>query len=219
MAILIQVSELSLFTDDKEPLLQNISFSVEEGDITVISGLPPSSQSALLNTLIGEITPDSGQILLVGRNVVRISRKKILAMRKEDIGFLPARFSFPERTVHDCLRFKMEALGQPYETPTKIDETLQQIGLKQKGDSLPGDLSLLERRKLAIGLSIVNRPALLVCEEPFRELNREAGESLLELLTNLRDDRDITTLLAVSDFTEHEAVTTIQLNGGRPFTP
>ncbi len=215
MSTLIQVSELSLFTEDKEPIFQEISFHVADGEVAVLTGLDSTRHSALLNTLIGELKPDSGQILMAGRNVVRISKKKLLSMRKKELGFLPRDFILPQRRVGDGLRFKMKSLGSPYEMESKIEDTLSDLGLSGEGGSFPSELSALQRFKYALALSVVHRPQLLLCEAPDAAVSLDDGKAAFDLLKQVQKNCNLTILSTSDSISDEDSeLKVIPLDGG-----
>lgn len=215
MATLVQVSELSLFHENSEPILRDLSFSVEEGKIAILNGLNRTAQAALLKILIGELRPDRGQILMVGRNIVRIDQKTALQMRRKEIGVIPRNFRPPNRTVRDALQFKMNCLGTPYETGTKIEEALEDTDLETQAETPAGELLILDQIRLSLALAIVNRPSLVICDDLFNSVSDEVQRGVISLLKNLVQRREITFLLiskqAVDD---EEPFTTINLENG-----
>lgn len=190
----IQVSELSYYTNDNEPVLQNVSFGLDEGEIGYITGLSQSQQSALINVLLGDEEPDNGQILMVDRNIVSISKQKTLAMRKSDVGFAPSSIQTSSRSVVETLRFKLKALGETYDLETKIEGALQDSQLAGKQDLHTCDLDRLEQAQLSLALALVNRPELLLVEHPSIDSSTEQEQHYLQLLQETNNNRGITIL-------------------------
>lgn len=193
---MVQVSELDLFTTEDEPILKKLSFSLDEGELKLLTKLDKKRRKLILGLLIGEIDPTAGQILLVGRNVVRIGPEKKRLMLQEDVGFVPEDFSLPNRKVFDCLAFKAKALDLSYETEVKINETLEQLSLRTQVDYRTEDLTPTGRVKLAIGLAVLNRPKLLICDHLLTGLEEDGRKKLLYALKDLHQRRGLTILLA-----------------------
>lgn len=212
MGTSVQVSELSLFPKDEDPIFRDLTFSVPEKVIANIALQDREKIDSLLNILIGEENPDRGQVLVAGRNVVRSSRKNLMEMRKKDIGFIPRNFKLPFRTVLETLDFKMKSLGTPFDTENKIEETLNFLGLSGKENRQNSELTQLERVKVAVALAVVNRPQLLISNQIFRQLDKPSRDQILEIMENLCEQQNMTVLIATENPLKEDNVTQIDLS-------
>ena len=213
MGTSIQVSEVSLFSKNEDPIFRNLNFSVPEQIISNIILSDRQKIDALLEILIGEKKPDRGQVLVAGRNVVRSSEKNLLEMRKKDIGFVPRNFKLPFKTVKETLNFKMRCIGTPYDTDNKIEEALKRVGLKEKGEYENTELTQLERVKLAFALALVNKPRLLISNQPFKQLEDGEREEILQILQNYCERGKMTVVIATETPLEEDSVRKIDLSG------
>src|SRR6056297_2643053 len=126
MTNIVQVAELSITNSEDELLLENINFNVVKGEICQLAGLSDFQYDVLFNLLYGKLKPDSGQIVLTGRNIVRIKNKKRDELLKEKISFIPKDFTLPrKKTIKDTLEFKLTILGQKYERDQRIEEVMR----------------------------------------------------------------------------------------------
>lgn len=212
MGTSVQVSELSLFPKDEDPIFRDLTFSIPEKVVANIALQDREKIDSLLNILIGEEKPDRGQVLVAGRNVVRSSRKNLMEMRKKDIGFIPRNFKLPFRTVLETLDFKMKSLGTPFDTENKIEENLNLLGLSGKEDKQNTELTQLERVKLAVALAVVNRPQILISNQLFRQLDNPSRDQMLDIMENLCDRQNMTVLLATENPLKVDNVTQIDLS-------
>ncbi len=197
MSKIVQIAEISVYGEEDQVILGKLSFNLERGEIAQLTGLSKQQHDAFFHVLTGEISPDSGQVVLADRNVVRLSGKNREKMLREEVSFLPKDFTLPEeKTIRETLKFKMEALGQlTEETGERLDEVIQLAELAGKDDSLPGNKDSLTRVKTGLALSIVNEPDLLVCHDVFSPLNSKEEGELVELLTGINDQEGLSVLL------------------------
>jgi len=174
---MIQVSELHFVTEDGIKVLEDVHLHVEQGELTYLVGPASSGKSLFLGLLGAHVLPQRGQILVHGRNVVRLSPSKRLELRQR-IGFLSQGFVPMARTVHENVLFKLRTLGNYREqAEEKAILALETTGLiRQQGISAT-ELSNLDRIRLGLALAICDAPWLLLIDEPFEGLDAaEAAE-------------------------------------------
>ena len=174
---MIQVSELHFVTEDGIKVLEDVHLHVEQGELVYIVGPASSGKSLFLGLLGAHVPPQRGQILVHGRNVVRLSPPKRLELRRR-IGFLPQGFVPMARTVHETVLFKLRTLGNYREqAEEKAILALETTGLIRQQGISAAELSNLDRIRLGFALAICDTPWLLLVDEPFEGLDAsEAAE-------------------------------------------
>jgi ABC-type ATPase involved in cell division len=201
MSVIIQVSELSFVSKDGIKVLDDVHLCVNRGDLVYLMGPPAAGKSVLLGLLGTQIEPQIGQILVYGRNIARLSRKKAFDLRRQ-IGLLPQGFIPLERTVMENMTFKMRCLGDFHEqAEEKALAALDQVGLTSKLTQMATELDPIDYARLGIALSICDEPLLLLLDDPFAGLSSEEQEQLYELLVEL-NRRGFTILATGRDLIE-----------------
>lgn len=214
MSKIVQIAELSIYGEEDEVLLENLTFYLGSGEIARLAGLSERQYDLLFHALSGEISPDSGQIVLADRNVVRLSKKNRKKMLRNEVSFLPKDFTLPERkTVIQSLKFKQEVTGPTREPEEKLEEVLRLMELVGQEEKVPEDSDSLTRVKTGLGLAIVNDPELLICHRPFSALNSNEVDSIIEVLSGVSAEKDLSILLLTDDLADrHEGVRVIESN-------
>ncbi len=201
MSVIIQVSELSFVSKDGIKVLDDVHLCVNRGEMVFLVGPAASGKSVLIGLLGTQIEPQLGQILVYGRNIARLSRKKAFDLRRQ-IGLLPQGFVPLTRTVMENVTFKMRCLGDFHEqAEDKALAALDQVGLTSKLTQVATELDQIDYVRLGIALSICDEPLLLLLDDPFAGLSSEEQEELFELLVEL-NRRGFTILAASRDLTE-----------------
>ena len=186
------------------PALDSVDLDVEAGRITAIMGPSGCGKSTLLN-LIGALDrPTSGEIVMDGSRVDRLSESAAARFRRAKVGFVFQFFHLLEDlTVRENVAVPAILAGRPRaEADARADEMLAQLGLADHARKFPATLSGGERQRLAIARAIINDPAVLLADEPTGALDRRNGEAALAILEDL-NRRGQTILLVTHD--EHLA--------------
>lgn len=197
---MVQVSELSFFTDEGRRLLDDIHLGIERGEFFILAGPAASGKTLLLKLLCRELLPQQGQILICDRNLLRISDEKLRELRRR-IGVVPQHFTPPQRgSVYDNLIFKLRCLGYPKrEAKSRALDALEAIGALKLKDKRLRDLSPQELVLFYLALAVSNDPVLLLVDEPFAALDEAVKPAILEALKRLHARRRITILVATQD--------------------
>ncbi|MGC8962740.1 MAG: ATP-binding cassette domain-containing protein [Candidatus Bipolaricaulaceae bacterium] len=179
----IQVAELRFATEEGVWVFDGLSFGVAREGFLWVVGPAGSGKTLLLRILLGEIRPHGGQILLLGRNILRISRRKFQGLRRK-VGYMPeepnALFG---RTVLGNLQFKLRALGVRGEAAKEgVERALDLAGLRGREDLRPENLNPLELRCLDLALALCPDCSILLADDPLRNLTKEAKEDFLSVL-------------------------------------
>ncbi len=187
MDVILQVSGLRFATGDGILVLDDVSFGVPRDGTALVVGPASSGKTVLLKLLLRELTPSGGQILMLGRNVARLSPTKVTQLRRR-VGYMPEQPAIlSHRTVLDNLEFKLRALATPLEEmPDLVNRALQLARLEEEDQSLAEELSPLQHKQLALASAMVTEPPLLLCDDPLRDLGTDGQETILELLHGVR---------------------------------
>ncbi|MGY4707538.1 ATP-binding cassette domain-containing protein [Candidatus Bipolaricaulota sp. J31] len=185
--IAIQVSELCYVTPEGVAVFDELSFTLLREEIKFVVGPPLSGKTLLLKLIMRELFPTRGQILVAGRNILRLSPRKLYRLR-ERIGFVP----YPpvillRRTVEENLRFKLRALGIEGERAEEgLERALSLTGLSPLKELPAYELGDGDRRVLSLAAAVCNDPVVILCDDPFRDLSSPDQERVVEALRSLQ---------------------------------
>ena len=175
---------------DQDLVLRNVDFHVDDGEFIYIIGKVGSGKSTLLKTTYLEVDIDSGEkAKVLGRDVMKLRRKDIPALRKE-MGIIFQDFQLlHDRTVHKNLRFVLRATGwkkkNSAEIEQRIDEVLKAVGMEDKKMKMPHELSGGEQQRVAIARALLNNPKVVLADEPTGNLDPETAENIVKLLKDI----------------------------------
>ena len=183
------------------PVLDDITLRVEKGEFVWLTGPSGAGKSTLLRLLMCADVPTSGQILVGGRNVGRLTQSGVPYLRR-NIGVIFQDFKLLEnRTVLENVGFALEVLGaSDAEIRERALKRLEQVGLKHKANSLPLRLSGGEQQRVAIARALVNEPTIVLADEPTGNLDPGLTDSILQLLFDA-NARGTTVIVATHDRT------------------
>ena len=169
-------------------MLNDVDFHVEEGEFIYIIGKVGSGKSSLLKTTYCELDIESGeQAMVLDRDIMNIRRREIPALRKE-MGIIFQDFQLlHDRTVDKNLRFVLKATGwkNKKEIEERIDEVLEMVGMSEKKDKMPHELSGGEQQRIAIARAILNKPRIIIADEPTGNLDPETAAYIVSLLKQI----------------------------------
>jgi cell division transport system ATP-binding protein len=167
-------------------VLEDINFEIQKGEIVFLYGPTGAGKSTLLKLLFGLEQADSGQILVLGRNVLRLTPSALPYFRR-NVGFVFQDFKlFERRTVYENVSLAMKVLGaSPVEIRRKTREALQAVGLESKHALLPSMLSAGEQQRVCFARAMVNRPAILLADEPTGNLDAAQSQGIFSLLQEI----------------------------------
>ena len=168
-------------------LLNNVNMRLNAGDFLYIIGKVGSGKTSLLKTIYGELSIVSGEAEVLGNNLRTIKRKNIPQLRRK-LGIVFQDFQLlTDRTVNDNLEFVLRATGwkNKQEIKDRIAEVLEQVGMADKGNKIPNELSGGEQQRIVIARAILNAPSIILADEPTGNLDSETGRKIVELLHNI----------------------------------
>jgi len=197
---MIQVSELSFYTDEGRVILDNVHLRVEWGEWLFLIGPPGAGKTVFLQLLVGELQPRRGQILVNERNVTRLGPERLRQLRRT-MGIVPQQpLVLNQRTVMRALIFKLRALGLPQdEAERRASETLEALGLAGLASRPPQELAPVEQALVQIALAACNDPILLLADEPCRRLEEEGTHAVLGALDRLHRRKRLTMVTTAED--------------------
>ena len=187
--MLIEYKNVNVYQQDKQ-VLENVDFHVDEGEFIYIIGKVGSGKSSLLKTLYCELDiykEDAEKAEVLGRNLVSLKRKEIPALRRE-MGIIFQDFQLlHDRSVYENLRFVLKATGWKDKNDIKkrIEEVLADVGMTDKIQSMPHELSGGEQQRISIARALLNNPKVIIADEPTGNLDPETATSILNLLKNI----------------------------------
>ena len=162
--------------------LKDASFTIDEGEICVIVGQSGAGKTTLLNILGGMDRLTSGHVLLAGEDVADYSRKRLTTYRRHEVGFV---FQFYNLLPNMTALENVQIASQLCRDPLPADEVLRQVGLGERMQNFPAQLSGGEQQRVAIARALAKRPKLLLCDEPTGALDSKTGVQVLSLLTDV----------------------------------
>ena len=168
-------------------VLKHVSFSLEEGEFAYLIGRVGSGKSSLMKSIYAEIPLFTGNAEVMGTQLVGIKRKEIPALRR-NIGIVFQDFQLlTDRTVYDNLRFVLDATGwrDRVEIDDRIEQVLRQVGMHNKSYKMPHELSGGEQQRIVIARALLNRPKLILADEPTGNLDPAAADGIMQLFASI----------------------------------
>ncbi len=170
------------------PALRGVSLSVQEGEFVAVMGPSGCGKSTMLHLLGGLLTPTSGRIVIDGEDLTAASDAKRTDIRRRKIGFVFQRFNlFPTLTAEGNLRLAERIHGNGADDPDRRREILRMLRLEDKMHHKPLELSGGEQQRVALARAVVNRPAIVLADEPTGNLDTENSELVLKMFRELND--------------------------------
>ena len=169
------------------PVLKGINLNIEEGEYIAIMGASGSGKSTLMNIIGCLDRPTSGHYILDGRNLTALSDDDLAYIRNQQIGFVFQQFNLlPRATALENVMLPMVYAGIPKsERRRRAEEALTRVGLAERLLNRPSQLSGGQQQRVAIARALVNRPALVLADEPTGALDTQTSEEVMDLLTEL----------------------------------
>ena len=185
---MIRLKDVEMEYDNGTKAIQGISLTIEDGEFVLLVGPSGSGKSTIIKLLTGEVEPCAGRIMINGFSVSNISERQIPMMRRT-LGVIFQDFRLIEKkTVYENLEFVMRAVGSaPKEIRKRIPYVLHLVGLEEKADSFPTELSGGEQQRVAIARALVNNPDTIIADEPTGNLDPERSLELMSLLVKINE--------------------------------
>lgn len=197
---MISVSHVTKsYASSARPALSDVSVEIGKGEFAFLIGASGSGKSTFLRLLLREERPDSGSLTVAGHDLVRMKSSEVAILRRS-LGVVFQDFRLLQgKTVAENVAFALQVIGKSRRTIDKVvPETLDMVGLANKASRRPGELSGGEQQRVAIARAFVNRPKLLLADEPTGNLDPETSEDIMLLLDRI-NRTGTTVLMATHD--------------------
>ena len=184
-------------------VLRGVDVELRRGDFLALRGASGAGKSTLLHLLGGLDAPNQGEIRLAGRNLAGLSRRELARLRNEEVGFIfQAYYLLPELDALEnvCLPARM-ARRPSAQAAARGRELLARVGLQERMEHKPYELSGGEQQRVAIARALINEPDLVLADEPTGNLDSHTGQEIIELLCGLRAEKQTTLIMATHDST------------------
>lgn len=200
---MIEFRNVTKVYDNGTVALKNINLHIDRGEFVFIVGASGAGKSTFLKTIMREEVPTSGTILINNYDLTRMSKKEIPYFRRT-MGTVFQDFRLiPKMTVFDNVAFAMRVIGADEESIAKrVPQVLELVGLEDKMDSYPGEISGGEQQRVALARALVNNASTIIADEPTGNIDPEMSYEIVDLLDRI--NRNGTTVIMVTH--EHELV-------------
>lgn len=197
---IIEINDVDIYQRDIA-VLKNIAFKIKKGEFIYLIGKTGSGKSSLLKAFYGEIRLKKGEASVLDQNIIKIRKRKILALRRK-LGIVFQDFQLlSDRSIEDNIHFAMKATGWKGKKKIKlaIEELLLKVGMQDKGNVFPHQLSGGEQQRIAIARALINDPELILADEPTGNLDPETSEEIMRLLFEINNNNK-TIIMATHDY-------------------
>ncbi len=183
------------------PVLRGVSLDVERGEFLALRGASGAGKSTLLHLLAGLDAPDAGEIRVAGRDLARLNQRQLAQFRNEKVGLIFQAYHLLhelDALENVCLAGRI-ARASSRALESRAKDLLARVGLKDRFEHRPYELSGGEQQRVAIARALINNPDLIIADEPTGNLDSHTGEEIVGLLCALRDERNATLVIATHD--------------------
>ena len=181
-----KMGETTIIANDK------INFTIEKGEFVIIVGPSGAGKSTVLNILGGMDTNDEGKILVDGKEISLYNEKQLTSYRRSDVGFV---FQFYNLVPNLTTKENVELASQIVENARDAETVLKEVGLENRMNNFPAQLSGGEQQRVAIARALAKNPKLLLCDEPTGALDYHTGKQVLKLLQDTCIETDTTVIV------------------------
>ena len=183
------------------PVLHDLTLTVPTGDFLALMGPSGSGKSTLLNLIAGIDRPDSGEILIDGTDISRLSESDLARWRARHVGFIFQFYNLiPVLSAYDNVALPLQLVSMPgAEKRRRVEDALVRVGLADRMDHMPSELSGGQQQRVAIARALITNPTLIVADEPTGDLDRQSAEDILAMLGRLHRDMGKTILMVTHD--------------------
>ena len=180
--------------------LNDLSLSISKGEFVFIVGASGSGKSTLIKLLYRQEKPTKGEIYVGGINVAKLRNGKVYKLRRK-LGIVFQDYKLlPKKTVYENVAFALEVYGlKTSEVRKRTIKAIEQVGLKDKLRSYPGELSGGEQQRVSIARAIVNDPKILICDEPTGNLDPDMSMEVMKVIESINNDLGTTIIMATHD--------------------
>jgi len=205
------------YPGQKRPALDALDLEIEKGEFVFLVGASGSGKSTFLRLILRETTPTNGRVYVAGKEINKLSSWKVPKLRRQ-VGTVFQDFRLlPNKTVSENVAFALQVIGKSRSEIAKVvPETLEMVGLEGKGHRMPDELSGGEQQRVAVARAFVNRPMILIADEPTGNLDPTSSVGIMSLLERINES-GTTVLMATHDhgIVDQMRKRVIELEGGR----
>ena len=196
---MIRLQDVSKTYKGSVVALRNISLEIRKGEFVFLVGSSGSGKSTFIKLLLKDENPDKGEIWVAGKRLNRLKSFRVPALRR-DLGCVFQDFKLLQaKTVGENVAFALEVIGKPRHVISKtVPDVLQLVGLAHKHDAYPHELSGGEQQRVSIARAFVNRPRILLCDEPTGNLDPTTSVGIMKLLDRI-NKTGTTVIMATHD--------------------
>lgn len=189
---LTDVSKIYRMGEVEIRAVDKIGFSVNKGEFVIVVGPSGAGKTTVLNILGGMDTVTSGEVLVDGENIAKYSQRRLTGYRRDDIGFV---FQFYNLVPNLTAKENVELALQICKEPLDAVEVLSEVGLGERLDNFPAQLSGGEQQRVSIARALAKNPKLLLCDEPTGALDYQTGKAILKLLQDTCREKKMTVIV------------------------
>jgi phospholipid/cholesterol/gamma-HCH transport system ATP-binding protein len=201
---------------DDEEVLKNINFKITRGETKIILGESGSGKSTILKLILGLIRPDSGQILIDGRDITQMTERELVSIRR-DIGMIFQEGAlFDSLSVRENVGYRLSEEGRlpEGEIEVAVSELLGFVGLEEAIDKMPAELSGGMKRRVGIARALAGTPKVVLYDEPTSGLDPITKQTIVELMIKLRDLEGVTSVFVTHDLNAASLMATEYASAG-----
>ena len=199
--IILRLKDVNIY-QQRNIVLRDVNMKITKGEFVYLIGKTGSGKSSLLKTLYGALVLEKGTGEVAGFDLKKLDRKNIPLLRRK-LGIVFQDFNLlSDRTVEQNLRFVLEATGWKGEAKIRqrIEQVLEEVGLKGKSRKMPHELSGGEQQRVVIARALLNKPEIILADEPTGNLDPETADDILLLLRQLAQNNNSAVLFATHDY-------------------
>jgi len=203
------------------PALQNVSLSVKQGEFIAVMGPSGCGKSTLLHLLGGLLQPTEGRVLIEGIDISKLTDSERTGVRRQKIGFVFQRFNLlPTLSAKGNIELAKKIHGNGFLSTNGVNQIFDMLGLREKINSRPAELSGGEQQRVAIARAVINRPSIVLADEPTGSLDSRNSRTVLQILRDLNEKLGQTIVMITHD---SEAASTarrvIEMKDGQILSP
>ncbi|WP_042348643.1 ABC transporter ATP-binding protein [Bacillus massiliigorillae] len=169
-----------------------VSFTIEKGELVVILGTSGAGKSTVLNILGGMDTNDEGQVIIDGEEISNFTSKQLTTYRRNDVGFV---FQFYNLVSNLTAKENVELASEIVNHALDAETVLKDVGLEQRVNNFPAQLSGGEQQRVAIARAVAKNPKILLCDEPTGALDYKTGKQVLQILQDMSREQGATVII------------------------
>lgn len=172
--------------------VDGVDFSIQKGEFVIVVGPSGAGKTTVLNILGGMDTVTEGKVIVDGENIAAYSGRRLTGYRRDDIGFV---FQFYNLVPNLTAKENVELALQICKNPLDAEQVLEEVGLGQRLDNFPAQLSGGEQQRVSIARALAKNPKLLLCDEPTGALDYQTGKAILKLLQDMCRQKGMTVIV------------------------